>query len=445
MWKAILIYALAFADIAMAEEHYLTQLQIQTTNSHAVDIPSPLTLKWALTQADAAHPELVREQARVSLAIAAQHRTRSDSSWNLDLHLEPRWAERAADNSGQIVNDSRAALTLSRQLFDFGRSRANRLAASASVSAQKNELVGTRWKRRLDIMQAYFSVLLADLKHRTDDELMRPRHFDFYQAQHRQQVGDATEVEVSAFETIYREALTLRTLSELEQSRQRRLLALALNLPDHIPVVLEIPELKANDRTVPEIEHIVSGIQKVNPLYLSKVMEIRAAKSRLVAAKAARRPVINMQALIQEYEQESGLRDDARLALEIEIPLYKGGQTAAVIEAREAELSIAQAELGLVDFELRQRVITLIQKLHLLEVDRETARLREDARSVAFDRAQALHETEQQADFGESMARLTEAQWLAAKADYETALAWEELMALVDGHDEYLQIVEVEQ
>ncbi len=56
--------------------------------------------------------------------------------------------------------------------------------------------------------------------------------------------------------------------------------------------------------------------------------------------------------------------------------------------------------------------------------------MRQNYRDLYLDRSRALYELEVRTDLGDAMARSTEAQWLAAQADYRLLLAWARLDAL---------------
>ncbi|MDH3280652.1 MAG: TolC family protein, partial [Gammaproteobacteria bacterium] len=59
-------------------------------------------------------------------------------------------------------------------------------------------------------------------------------------------------------------------------------------------------------------------------------------------------------------------------------------------------------------------------------------------RALAVDRARALYELEVRTTLGESMARLTEAQWRFAQTEFDTALVWAQLSALTGAANPWL-------
>jgi hypothetical protein len=90
-----------------------------------------------------------------------------------------------------------------------------------------------------------------------------------------------------------------------------------------------------------------------------------------------------------------------------------------------------EAELRSAEFVLRQELLRLLQQLDVLRIKRRTAKGREDYRDFAVDRARGIYELELDTSLGESMARLTEAQYLSAKVEFETAMTWARLDSLM--------------
>ena len=78
----------------------------------------------------------------------------------------------------------------------------------------------------------------------------------------------------------------------------------------------------------------------------------------------------------------------------------------------------------------RRNFTTRQYELELLKVEQQTARTRSDYRDLYLDRSRALYEMEAQVTLGDAMTKMTEAQWRAAKVEFDLAIAWARLDAM---------------
>jgi len=83
--------------------------------------------------------------------------------------------------------------------------------------------------------------------------------------------------------------------------------------------------------------------------------------------------------------------------------------------------------------QLRHAVLELWLQLQTLKVQREAAGVGRDYRELYLDRSRALYELEVNADLGDAMVRLTEAELAEVDTEFQTALAWARLDALTGG------------
>ena len=120
------------------------------------------------------------------------------------------------------------------------------------------------------------------------------------------------------------------------------------------------------------------------------------------------------------------------------MPIYSGGRTAADVARRRAEVSEARAELARQELEVRQAVLDLWLELNTLYVQREKVAALSVYRDLYLDRSRALYEMEVKTDLGDSMARTTEARLRRAEVEYQIALAWARLDAVLGVEPETL-------
>lgn len=394
--------------------------------------PDPLTLEAAFALAERSHPEVDVQHARIASLRADLDAVRSSYGTHAYLNVIPRWADPAAEAGHELIDDSRVRFSLYRKLYDFGRTRALYESAEANVRAGEIALIDLQQRRKLEVMALFFDVILADLKYLADDEELAIRYVTFDKARQRAELGMVSEVEQSALETAYREALDARTES-LAQRRQSRLrLALSLNRPRQLPKNVERPQqLPHAGREVPEYEATVARAIADNPSMQVLRARLESAEKTAIADQALRRPVLSAEAAAQYLERQIGSRDAALVGLRLRIPLYQGGEARAAIAQSQAGVQTNRALLRKAELDLREQLLEILQQLEVLQVRRQTAVVREEYRDRAVDLARGLYEMEVRTNLGESMARLTESQWRSARAEFETALAWAQFDALL--------------
>ncbi len=393
-------------------------------------LPDPLTLEYALTLADAAHPQL--EQARAGVDLAEAERAAAEARYGINASVDARarWIEPSSSTTDNDHNDSAAVLSLRKRLYDFGRT-------SAAVDAADLELEGSRWRlagalgeRQLTIMQRYFDVLLADLTYARDNEAMAITYVRLERVQDRNQLGQASDVELRAQEARYRAALLKRTRSEAQQRSARARLAAALNRPGELSANLQTPELDGMDRPLPDLDALQALAERHNPVLRSLRARREAGYQRLMAARAERRPILEGEVEAGRYARELSSREDFGAGVTLEIPLYSGGRVAAEVARRRAELRALQAEQDEARLEVRQAVLDTWQELQTLQTQREEVRTLLAYRDLDLDRRRALYELEVSADLGDAMADFTAARLREAQTTYATALARARLRAL---------------
>lgn len=391
-------------------------------------LPSPLTLEHALALADEDHPDLALARSGIEHARARLLEVESREGVRAYIELAP---ERAVPSTGGgSLDDSRMRLVISKQLFDFGRTRSLAEAAAREIESRDIAFLDARNRRRLEIMTRFFDVLLADLRHAVDREETAFHFVGFDRLREQHALGQVSDVELLEAENRYLEAAIARAESEQRRQTARALLAVALNRPDERLQDLAPPALPGLDRETPPYQDLLEQALKANPMALALRREVEAARQALAAERARRRPTLSAELEAADYERALASRSDRRAALNLRIPLYQGGEENAAIARAAAVLAEREARLRKYEYELRRVVLDLRQELETLRIKRNAARQRTAFRDLYLDRRRALYEMEVQVRLGDALTRLTEAQWLAAKADFELALVWARIDAL---------------
>ncbi|HEX9627299.1 MAG TPA: TolC family protein [Acidiferrobacterales bacterium] len=399
-------------------------------------LPNPLTLDDALGLIAEDHPDLALERARLDAAQAGVTQAESLSGTRAFVDLTQQWvrptdgADPTVPPEGDSVNDSRARLIVSKRLYDFGRSRALEESARLDVAGREQAYLDARARRHIEVMARFFDVILADLRYAVDNEDMAQTYVRFDRSRERHRLGQISDVDLLEMENRYRETLIQRTQSQKRQAAARAQLALALNRPGVLPRDLARPALPSLKRELPDYNVLLERMRDSSPLLVAARRDVEAARATLTAERARRRPVLSAEGEAAYYERELRSRDELRATLNLRVPLYQGGEDSAAIAAALARVDEREARLKQLEFDLSQTVFDLVQELEILQIERDAAGQRLNYRSLYLDRSRGLYELEVRTDLGDAMTRLSEAQWLAARADFRAALAWARIDAL---------------
>ena len=184
------------------------------------------------------------------------------------------------------------------------------------------------------------------------------------------------------------------------------------------------------ERDIPDYKALFENARQANPVVAALRKDAEAARTALQAERARSRPTLNAEIEAADYERNLQARSSFRAGLSLRIPLYQGGEVDAAVMRAASEQAAREAQLRKAEYDLQKTVLDAVQGLETLKVKRQAAKQRVAFRDLYLDRARAIYDMEVQISLGDAMTRLTEAQWLATKADFEFALAWARIEAL---------------
>jgi hypothetical protein len=205
-------------------------------------VPDPLSLEQALNFAET-HPRVAAERARASSSSSATASS-SSSAPAAPLALPPR----------------AQPLYLGCHSLAFSGARSNDAERDVAWSA----LLSAPDAQRLEIMQRFYDVLLADLSFARDNEAMAVAFIQFDRAQAREELGQFSPLRTAEREAEFQLIRRQRAASEAAQRLTRSLLATALGHPTELPRQLLPPELKPTEETLPELEPVVANALEHN-------------------------------------------------------------------------------------------------------------------------------------------------------------------------------------
>lgn len=398
-------------------------------------LPDPLTLDFALRQVDIPHPDLKITEAAINEARAEQQQVESDTGIKSAIIGRLRWVEPPSWSPDQSHDDHRLGIVVDKRLYDFGRTKSRLEATQQNIESQQIMYEDTRQQRRIEIMQRYFDVVLADLQFYQYNEAMAVAYVELDKRRDRKEVGQVSDVQVLRQEAEYQRVRKLRFQSQNQQRLTRARLAYVLGRPGQLPEAVSRPDnLPQLLRTLPEVENLQALAMQNNGLLRALRARIAASQAKLAAARAGDNPLLFGTAQANAYSKERANYDKWRIGVHLEVPLTTGGRVDADAAKQQAELYRLQAELVATEEQIKETVLELWLKLEGLLIQREQMQAQQNFRELDLDRSRALYELEVKTDLGDSMVRVTEAEFQAMQTDFNIVLAWEKMDVLTSGN-----------
>jgi outer membrane protein TolC len=398
-------------------------------------LPDPLTLEFALSRVDTEHPDMLRAQADVDIARATEQRAEADQGIQTTLEGRLRWVDPSSIAPTNQHDDNQISLLVRKKLYDFGKSDASIASAKSSLKSQEWLYTSSRDQRRIDIMQAFFNVIIADLLYARDNEAMATAYVNWDRSRDRNKLGQISDIQLAEAEYHYQQARNVRYASDVKRRVQRSALANLLNVPGQLPANLVTPKLPVIERKLPEVDTLMALARQQNPRLQAIREEVEAAQQRLQAARAGNKPVIQAELEASEYSRDLGSRDPFRAGISIQVPLTTGGAVDAEIAQQRAAWLKSQANLRKTQMDIEQRVLELWQAIYVLNAGVEKSKVYSDYRDLYLDRSRGLYELDVKADLGDAMVQFSDARYQTYKTMFDLALAWAKMDALI-GHAE---------
>ena len=397
-------------------------------------LPEPLTLDYALSQVNITHPDLQVTEAAIKAAQAEQQLVESDTGIKSRIIGRLRWVEPPSFNPDRTHDDHRVGILVDKKLYDFGRTSSRLQAVQQNIESQQILYEDTRQQRRIEIMQRYFDVVLADLQFYQFNEAMAVAFVELDKRRDRNELGQVSDIQVLEQEAEYQRIRKLRFQSQNRQRLTRARLAYVLGRPGQLPDIVSRPEnLPQLLRSLPEVEQLQAQAMEKSSLLRALRAQIAAGQAQLAAARAGDNPVLYGNAQANAYSKERANYDKWRVGVQLEVPLTTGGRVDADAAKQQAELYRLQAELTASEEQIKQTVLELWLELDALLIQREQMQTQQNYRELSLDRSRALYELEVRTNLGDSMVRVTEAERHAVLTDFNIALAWEKMDVLTGG------------
>ena len=390
-------------------------------------LPAPLTLDYVLNLPAHMSPAFMRQQARL-LQVQAQ-KVESVAEDSLSFDLQGRLGQREFFNESEDYN--LAALHLGLPLYDFGRTASDAQAWSLDVRANEYRLKLIEQQFRLDLMRAYFNVLLADARYRIDNEAMAIAYVTLDKIRESHELGLVSDTELYESEEKYQRALLKRQQALSDIRRLPMLLINAMGYPNAELPDLTLPKLAGPPESLSELEFYLNLALNNNPEILAAKQAYDASQYRVASAQAKEGPEIRADAWLGQlssYPQER--EGNWRAEVTINIPLFDGGLSKSRVDRQRAQSQQTRADIFETEQQVREQVMNLFFKLQLLAVEKKTVVASQAAADFNLDYKRALYDNEQQTDLGDAMVRISQTHYDALAFDLKSALLWAQMQAL---------------
>lgn len=399
-------------------------------------MPSPLTLDYVMSNLPQTHPDLVVAQSRIDLDNSKL--LQAESVYGLRAYFlgEARYIDPSVIALDQSHNDSRARLIAGKRLYDFGRTANEEKAALSDVKSSQWLYKNALNQYRIDVLESFFNVLLADLQYIRDNEAMSIAYVDYDRIKKRKEVGQRSDIQVLEAQSHYQTVRRQLYASRSTQRNTRSKLANILNRPGDLVAEIAEPDLSLINRPLPEVETLQTQALKNNPVLIALRSQVEAAEKRVAAARAGSRPTIDGTAEAGKFSRKMGSYNEWEASLILNVPLLNGGKVKAEVALQQAELMRLNAKLKKTEMDVQQAVLDNWQMLDTLKAESEEMKALMDYRDLYLDRSRALYEMEVKTDLGDSMVQISDARLKIAKTKYNTALTWARLDALL-GNEVY--------
>jgi outer membrane protein TolC len=428
-------------EVTDAATHAATHASTYVSSNAEIEaLPEPLTLDFALSLSIKEHPAIVQAAANIKIKQSIRNQVDATHGFNVGLRGQAKYIETQSFAIDQSNNDSQVHLLLGKRLYDFGKTRARTLAAEAGIEASESLYVDAVNQHRINIMQRFFSVLLADLKYIRDNEAMSIAFVRADRAREHRGKGQLSDIEVLEKERSYQDFRRKFYQSRALQQITRNQLANILNRPGRLSTNVAEPNIKGNSFKVPPIDDLQKLAAKNNPFLISLRKQVQADKQEVDAVRASKWPIIDSKLKISDYQRKSSGYNRYEAQIVLDVPILDGGKADSGVVQRDATLRRSMAELRAAESKIQEAVLVAWQHLDVLRIQRQEMLSLREYRELYLDRSRTLYEMEVNVDLGDSMVLVSDARLKFSETEYDIILSWARLKALIG--DSVLEVLQ---
>ena len=233
---------------------------------------------------------------------------------------------RQADGAASWVPPRRLPLYLACHELAFGAGAGAGAGGAAGRERALDALLDPVEAQRLEILERFLDVLLADQGFARYSEAMAVAYVQLDRASVRRELGQVGDLRVAELDATYQDVRQRRAGSEAAQRLTRALLAQAMDSPEVLPRDLTAPELPALPDAPPALDAVVAAAQADNRALAALKDGATPAAARLVDLELRQQAVellMRLQALDASVDSSRAQAALSDLKLEESRVLYE--------------------------------------------------------------------------------------------------------------------------
>lgn len=392
-------------------------------------LPEPLTLESALAIAAEQDPRVMLAQAKSQQASASLAALSSVDS--VKMQFTGGLVRR--EYNGREEDFNNAYVTLQKQLYDFNRTSLLQSAAQTKLQAEQALERLALSDYRQSIITAFYNVLLADASYAVENEQLAIEYVALDNAKEELAVGKLSELDIAALDEPYQRTLVRRSLAESQQRNTRAALAELLGFPNKLPETLIAP--KQTDllkRKLEDPKVLQSKALDNNPELKAAQLMIEAAELSLQSAEKMNMPRIDAIGRAGWHSQVETLYEGRwRADLAVTMPIFDGGLKDAEVDKAKAELSKQRALKLSLERQTRQAVLETALAIERLKAREAQVKVAGDFAERYLDKSRTEYQFERKTDLGDSLVRVTRAEYEALQLQRDRVVLWDSLRKLL--------------
>ncbi|MGC7893464.1 TolC family protein [Vibrio anguillarum] len=348
-----------------------------TFSAHAI------TIEQAWQAAKAFDPTYSQAQIQSQISETEVRSTKSALLPSFSLSADTSW-----DDDGN--NTKGYGATLSQTIWDsanwtqLDQSQASYVASQLKVKTAHNELAATLLYAYLDLASAQGDRQLAEQKFEEGAKLLKITEQRYKAGKIR-----STALEDMRANHVDEQAAILSAQAALEEKKSA-LIALINQDPQHIDQVKTTDLIEPPMQVSSETEWLKLA-QNNSPELLAAQQEVAASEFGRDAAKAKYYPTLSGRVSYQDNDQ--GRDGDLSAGLSLKIPLDLNGSTRATVDQAALQVLSAKQVLRKVDIEIKRKIQSGFNQIHLDWRQVEMAQLQVRSREQALKSKQTVYES----------------------------------------------------
>ncbi|CAC9510575.1 hypothetical protein [uncultured Gammaproteobacteria bacterium] len=397
-------------------------------STQALELPNPLTLRHTL--ALATKQNLEQKQLHINIELDKIELKSYQDSYKTTVDLDLQLARRDNEKLGG-TDYSHAFIKINKVLYDQNV-EINQNAAKSTVKNTEFALQQLKIDKTTQVMQAFFNIILADMRHETVLERLAISAIRANRIQDNFDVEDASEVELLEKRTLTQLDVVKRIEAEAAQITTRAKLAQLLNIAyENRPDNLVKPDLTYFfKKELAGFEIWQKKIQLSN-LELGELRRVLAnLKQQRNLEKNNKEIVISSNIKLGEQSYDSSKNGNWRAGISFIMPFgqsqsQKNKTSKLLTKIKQQQLRIEQRTQA-----LNQQALSLWLKLKTLKQRHQALTTELDYRDLYLELARANYEMEIKSDIGSAMSNLTDTEWKLTKNEFDFVIVFIQLQQL---------------